>query len=273
MYYPELFVQLLTYFDTGVDGVAHVATDVSFNPNPNQVVPPVVRGVRNALEAANESGSVKRFVYTSSSIAAVHPTPDTKFHVDSSSWNEIDLRDAWAPPPYEASRAFPVYGASKVEGERAAWDFMKTENPEFILNTVLPNLNVGPRLNPKQGGSTSGWVQGLFEGDEQFTQMMLQFPPQYHVDVRDTAAIHVAALLEDDVKGERLFAFAEPYNYSMIVDILKKIDPSRSFPAAPENEGVDLSTVDTARAEELLKRMGRDHFISFEQSLQEQLKL
>lgn len=258
---------------TGVDGILHTASDVSFNPDPNKVVPQVVQGLINILEAAAKTPSVTRFVHTSSSIAAVRPTPNERFHVDSDSWNELDIRDAWAPPPYEPSRAFSVYGASKVEAERASWDFVKTKNPNFILNCVLPNFAVGPRLNISQHGSTSGWVRGLYEGESVGTEHMLTFPPQWSVDVRDVARAHVSALLEADVQNERLFAFAEPYNYSRIVEVLKKVDPSRQdYPPSPENEGQDLSTVDNIRVIELLKRDGREGFITLEQSLREQLQ-
>lgn len=258
---------------TGCDGVLHTATDVSFNPDPHKVVPLVVNGTVNLLEAAASTSSVKRVVYTSSSIAAVRPTSNKRFHVDSNSWNEADLKDAWAPPPYESSRSFAVYGASKVEAERACWSFVKEKHPGFTLNTILPNFAVGPRLNSEQAGSTSGWVRGLYQGNSEDTETMLTFPPQYSVDVRDVARAHVSALLEADVKNERLFAFAEPYNYSRIVKILKDIDPSQQdYPPPPEGEGDDLSTVDNARVIELLKRSGGQGFIPLEQSIREQLE-
>ena len=257
----------------GATGIIHVATDVSFDSDPNKVVPYVVQGMLNILQAAANTPTLKRFVYTSSSIAAVHPTPNEVFHVDSTSWNEVDARDAWAPPPYLPERAFAVYGASKVEAEKVGWEFMKAEDRHFVLNTVLPNFANGPILNPKQPGSTAGWVRGLYNRNEEYTEMMRNFPPQWAVDVRDVARLHVAALLEADVQNERLFAFAEPYNYSKIVETLKKVDPSRQDYRPPvENEGEDLSTVDTARAVELLKRMGRPGFASLEESLGAQLK-
>ena len=37
-------------------------------------------------------------------------------------------------------------------------------------------------------------------------------PPQYYVDVRDTARLHVIALVDSDCNGQRLFAFAGPFN-------------------------------------------------------------
>ncbi|KAF2160923.1 hypothetical protein M409DRAFT_28531 [Zasmidium cellare ATCC 36951] len=253
----------------GADGVVHLASDLSFNPDPNVTVTATVEGLRNALTAASSVPSVQRFVYTSSSIAAVKPTPNKQFQVDSNSWNEEDLKLAWAPPPYEPSRAFSVYGASKVASERLAWDFTKAV--KFDFNTVLPNMNVGRILDPSQSASTAGWVKGLYDGDEGASQILQGFPPQYYIDVEDCALIHVAALLEPDVKDERLFAFARPFNYHDLMETLKQIDPSRTQYPPALNDNRDLSKVANGRALELLKRYGRTDFKDLEISLKEQL--
>ena len=93
----------------------------------------------------------------------------------------------------------------------------------------------------------------------------------YMVNVDDQARLHVAALLKEDVRGERLFAFAEPINYSTIVAALKKVNPGKTeYLAPPENEGRDLSTVSTGRAVEMLRRAGRSGFIGLEESLRVQ---
>lgn len=55
----------------GVDVVIHVASDTTFSDDPKQVVDGVVKGTRNFLEASKKAGSVKRFVLTSSSTAAL----------------------------------------------------------------------------------------------------------------------------------------------------------------------------------------------------------
>ena len=230
------------------------------------------RGVQNALEAAARTPTVKRFVLTSSSTAAVHSTPNVKFNVTEDSWNEVDVKTAWEPPPYDFSRASAVYGASKVQGERAAWKFMQERNPSFVLNTVLPSVNLGPVLSSKQGGSSAGLVNGLKAGDQMSTTMLRDvMAPTYMVNVEDTARLHCAVLLEEDVRSERLFGFAEPINYSIIVAALKEIDPSKvDYPAPPDNEGRDLSSISTDRAIELLKRSGRQGFIGLEESLRSQ---
>jgi nucleoside-diphosphate-sugar epimerase len=54
------------------------------SPDPNAVIPKVVAGVLNVLEAASKHASVKRFVLTSSSSAALIPSPNEKIVVDES---------------------------------------------------------------------------------------------------------------------------------------------------------------------------------------------
>lgn len=54
----------------GVDAVIHVASDTTFNDNPEEVINGVVHGVEAFLAAANKEQSVKRFVLTSSSTAS-----------------------------------------------------------------------------------------------------------------------------------------------------------------------------------------------------------
>ena len=89
------------------------------------------------------------------------------------------------------------------------------------------------------------------------------------VNVKDVARLHVAALVEPDVQRERLFAFAEPFNYNDVMRTLRKLDPKRKIPGDIEDDSRDFSTVDTKRSVELLKRMGRDGFTGLEDSVRE----
>lgn len=52
----------------GCDGVVHTASPVTMSPDPNEVVTPAINTLVAALEAAAATSSVKRFVFTSSSI-------------------------------------------------------------------------------------------------------------------------------------------------------------------------------------------------------------
>ena len=54
------------------------------NSDPKVVIPNVVAGTLNPLEAASKHESVKRFVLTSSSAAALIPRPNEEIIVDES---------------------------------------------------------------------------------------------------------------------------------------------------------------------------------------------
>lgn len=92
---------------------------------------------------------------------------------------------------------------------------------------------------------------------------------EHFVDVRDTARFHVIALVNPAVKSERLFAYAEPYNWSKILDILRKAYPTRKWPDNIPDELKDLCTLTKARsrATELLQELDRKDFITLEESI------
>lgn len=157
-----------------------------------------------------------------------------------------------------------------MEGEQAAWEFVKNEKPQFVLNCVNPNFNIGEKLEPNAPGSTAGWVANMYKGDENMIKMLQSFPPQFYIDVKDDARLHVAALTHEDVANERLLGFAGPFNYQTWVDVLKKIDPSKSYPPATSDDK-DLSTYEQGRSVELLKRFGQDGWTPLETSVRELL--
>lgn len=265
----------LDAFDAAMDdvhAVAHVASNLTFDSDPNKVIPEVIASVQHIMQTAAKHKSVTRFVYTSSSTAATLPVPNTKFAINSESWNDASVEAAWLPPPYE-NRQMDVYAASKTQGEREAWKFVSDNKPRFVLNAVLPDFNLGPVLHSKQPASSAGYPRRVFHSQDQQSLALLQsLPPQYFVDVVDTALLHVAALTEEDVQNERLFGYAQTFNFNDWLSYFRKWAPEKQWPEDDPTQGQDLSTVDTKRAEELLKRFGRNGWTSFEDSLRETVK-
>jgi nucleoside-diphosphate-sugar epimerase len=154
-------------FDNAVEGVsaiAHVASIVSFDPNPHRVVPPVVASVTSLLDAAKKEPSVKEFVFTSSVVAVTMPTPDNKAHVGSDTYNDLAVQLAWAPPPYDPSRGFAVYMASKTEAEKALWKWCQEKSPHFTVNSVWPVGIIGEFLNNKHAESAAAWLKIIYDG-------------------------------------------------------------------------------------------------------------
>ena len=235
-------------------------------------------GVRSALLAAAKTASVTRFVYTSSSTAASAPKPDVKFRMDSSTWNQEAIDRAWAPPPYEgAERSWAVYGASKTQAEQEVWKFVKEKKPGFVANCVLPNANFGRILDPvHQPSITAKWAIDLLNGT---VDTLAGIPPQWMVDVRDTARLHVIAAIDPDVNNARLFAYSEPYNWLQLAEVVKKVAGPEKSTKVPSKEvlekvivpGKDISEVENEPAEALLEKWYGKGFTGIEDSVRENL--
>lgn len=149
---------------SGVSGVIHPASVVAFSPVPEEVIDPTVGGTLTLLRSAATQPSITRFVLTSSAAAGDFPRPNEVYSVGENSWNEVSVQGAYQEGPMQGMN---VYCASKVLGEKAAWKFVQEEKPGFVLNTIIPNYNVGPILDPKtQSGSSAGMFKAAFEQED-----------------------------------------------------------------------------------------------------------
>ncbi|KAH8689555.1 putative cinnamoyl-CoA reductase [Talaromyces proteolyticus] len=250
----------------GISGVVHVATEVSFNPDPQHVIPQMKVAMENILNTAAAEESVRRVVFTSSAGAVLIPRPNEEIIVDVDTWNDFAVQGAWDPNSPEDFRGALVYCASKVEAERTAWKFMEEKKPNFTFNSVIPNVNFGRILHPEIRGSSMGGVRELLKGEARVAKLLIA---QWFVDVEDTAKIHTIALLDPEVSSERIFAFAATYTWTEILGILRRLRPSNDkIPATPENEGHDLSKILPAkRAEQLLERFYGKGWTKLEDSI------
>lgn len=239
----------------GVDGIAHVASPVteSYQPDPQVVIPNGIRCAISLLESAAKEPSVKSVVYTSSQAACILFKPGERYHITADSWNE-ESKKAWTEP-IEPSwrRSILNYMAAKTEAEQHSFKWVKEHQPHFTFNTVVPNVNFGTVTRPDKLGcaSSSGLLALFWQGS---TLPVDIIPPEYFVDVEDTALLHVAVLTQPDVKNERILAMATPFSYNEILAIFKKLAPERTF-LDQVDEIPDQGTIDNARAEELLKRV------------------
>ena len=96
---------------------------------------------------------------------------------------------------------------------------------------------------------------------------------EYFVNVADNARLHVAALTDPDIKNERLFGFAEPFNWNDILRVLRKLRPNHKFSPDLEDNVTDESVVEQhGRAEEVLKRNFGQGFRGLEETLEENIR-
>ncbi|KAH7018697.1 hypothetical protein B0J12DRAFT_688386 [Macrophomina phaseolina] len=251
----------------GVSAFIHVASVLSWDTNPNNVIPPVVNGALVAAKAAASEPSIKRFVLTSSSWSTIMPIADTKIVVDENTWDDAAVEGAWK----EGADGKTVYAASKTQSEQALWKWVKENKPDMVVNTVLPAFNFGKALSVKHQGhpSTSDSIQALWEGN---IERIKNDVPQQYTDVEDAAWLHVVAAIHPDVKSERVFGSAGSFHFDDILAWMREQYPDHKL---PENfmKGRDLTEwKPRARAEALLRDVGRPGFTSWEDSVQKNLE-
>jgi nucleoside-diphosphate-sugar epimerase len=250
-----------------VAGIIHVAINTELPPNPEPYVPKAIEETLNVLRAASAEPSVKSVVLTSSSIAAV--AWGAKGNIPKDAFNEDMTKLAWDPNFEHPAKKFFVYAAAKTQSEQAAWKYVKEQQPHFTLNTVLPNCNIGPSLvYEKQGHpSTGGWPKTLFDSD---TSIVATAPADYFIDVRDTAKLHIAALVDPDTSSERLWGFAERFNWNTILAIFRKLWPERKFVEDLPGQGWDETTISTESALKTLKTVyGQEGWTTLERSIRD----
>ncbi|KAK7419023.1 hypothetical protein QQX98_003525 [Neonectria punicea] len=255
----------------GVSIVAHTASIMSLNPDPNKVIPDAIAFAVNALKAAYGEAGVKRFVFTSSSAATVSSARDKPgVTVTEETWNENAVKESWAEPPYGVERAGAVYAASKTQAEQEVWKFHKAnreKRPDLVVNTVLPNFNFGKALDPVNQGypSSSGLPVALYKGEVTFIHKLIA--PQYYVDVQDTGRLHVAAAIFSGIEDQRIFAFAGRFSWDQVLEILRKNEPEKKFPDNFSG-GEDPNEIQPRdKAEQLLRDLGRPGWTSLEETI------
>lgn len=262
-------------FDTaiqGVDGVFHVASEMSMSPDAATVIGGTKKAVVNIMAAA-AAHNVKRFVYTSSSSAVDLPPSASKDYVkrgrvDMNSWNDAAVAAAWSPDTPPELRGWMTYSAAKTEGERAAWQFWREQKPSYELNTVLPNCVWGRVLCPAHQGSTMSFIRDFWKGNYSAMQFLA---PAYFVNAGDIARLHVAALLDPAIRAERIFGYADTFCWAQVLSILHKLRPALALPELPGRETLDESEIVVRpRAEAILKSFfGQPAWTPLEQSIAE----
>lgn len=119
-----------------------------------------------------------------------------------------------------------AYIGSKKFAEKAAWDFVDNEKPNFTLSTINPVMVFGPvtyRLESLDNVNTSNAVfRDMIQG-----KMRLGIPPNSFqwVDVRDVALAHVRAMEVLEAARQRFLAAAGPYNNREIAKMIKENFP------------------------------------------------
>lgn len=195
----------------GADALIHTASPFPLvQPNnEDEIIRPAVDGTLRALEAAKTAG-VKRVVLTSSVIAVMlAPGAETRV-LDEADWSNLD--DPRATP----------YAKSKILAEKAAWDFVQTRGQDLQLTVINPGFVMGAPLD-RAFGTSLRVVQRILAAKDPMLPNF-GFPV---VDVRDVAAMHVAALSRPQTVGRRYLAGDEFLWFPEMATVLKTAFPGR----------------------------------------------
>ncbi|ODV96578.1 hypothetical protein PACTADRAFT_48413 [Pachysolen tannophilus NRRL Y-2460] len=213
--------------DKDIKFVIHVASPVDFTVKGDfeeNFLKPAVNGTLNILNGIkNFAPQVTKLVITSSlaAIADLTRTNDKSFICSEKDWN---------PFTWEQSKGniLSAYAGSKKFAEKAAWDFLKNENPNFTLTTVTPPYVFGPQVFQEATEKPNGSSKVIFElfkkKDNQTDPDAFKDPNALSVDVRDIALLHVLAI-ENDYANKRLFAVQGKFSGQEILNLINEHFP------------------------------------------------
>ncbi|OQO01317.1 hypothetical protein B0A48_12872 [Cryoendolithus antarcticus] len=205
--------------------VIHTASPFHFNVKDVQkeLLDPAIIGTTGVLKSiAKSAPSVKRVVITSSFASIINPFEgDWPSHTYSEKdWNPINAEQAVENPA-------AGYRASKTFAEKAAWDFVEKEKPNFSLATMCPPLVLGPivhYLNSLDGLNTSNQrIRDIMQGKAK--EEIAPTGTYIWVDVRDLALCHVLAGEKEEAANKRFFITAGYFSNKEIAQIVGKNYP------------------------------------------------
>lgn len=219
---------------------------------------PAVKGTTGILKSIKAyAPTVKRVVITSSSAAVLNP-PNHREVYDETSWSEI----TWEEGVQEMTK---TYRASKKFAEKAAWDFVANEKPNFDIATINNTYTFGPiqrSLPDLEAMNTSNHrirdiVQGKMRDEISSTAPVWTF-----VDVRDVALAHVRAMMVPEAGGERFYLVSGYFSNAKIAGIIREKKeyekllgdklPSRDLIAQSEDFPDDHWKFDTSKSRRVL---------------------
>lgn len=197
----------------GIRFVHHVASPfVTRMPTDRmELIRPAVDGTTRALEAAFAAG-VERVVLTSSMAAIAyghdkaHTAPFT-----AADWTNVD------------GPGVSAYTESKTRAERAAWDVAARCGRTADLAAINPGVIFGPLLDDDPGTSAVLLLRLLRGSVPAAPRIWLSA-----ADVRDVAALHIAAMTSPTAGGQRFPVAEPPLSILQYADILRAAFPDRA---------------------------------------------
>jgi nucleoside-diphosphate-sugar epimerase len=238
--------------DPPFEGVLHTASPFHFNiEDPKRdLLDPAIIGTTGILKSIHaHAPTVKRVVITSSFASILNATSHEKTYSEKH-WNPITWDEATSNPGNG-------YRGSKTFAEKAAWDFVAQQKPNFDISTICPPLVTGPVVhyfNSLESINTSNQrTLNMITG-----KMKSGLTPSgvyIWVDVRDVADAHVFALEKPDAGNKRFFVTEGYFSNGEIAQIIKEEFPEYKD-KLPDNlesdRPEDVYGYDNSRSREVL---------------------
>ncbi|KAF4624136.1 hypothetical protein G7Y89_g14037 [Cudoniella acicularis] len=210
----------------GVDGVIHTASPffLQVENNERDLIKPAINGTLEVLKSVQKNNpDVKRVVITSSFASIVDIFQGGR---PGYTYTEKD----WNPTTYEmaASQETPgaiSYCAAKTFAEKAAFDFVKENKPNFDITTICPPMIYGPGATDLKHLNTSAAdIYRLINGSEKTVPETNFFS---FADVRDVGEVHARAYESLEAAGQRYLCASSGYTYQQVADIIRKDFPEK----------------------------------------------
>ncbi|XP_031505895.1 dihydroflavonol 4-reductase [Nymphaea colorata] len=211
---------------SGCTGVFHVATPMDFlSQDPeNEVIKPAVNGMLNIMRSCLKAKTVRRVVFTSSA-GTVNIQEQARPVYDEECWSDVEFCRTKKMTGW-------MYFVSKSLAERAAWDFAKEHNLDFI--SIIPTLVVGPFIMPTMPPSMITALS-LITGNEAHYSILKQVQ-LVHLD--DLCNAHIFLFDHPEAKG-RYICSSDDATIFEVADLLRRKYPEYNVPT--KFEGIDES--------------------------------
>lgn len=225
----------------GCVGIVHAAAAVGYNKEtPQQVYDGCFTQNEHVVASAVKTGSVKRFVFTSSCAAIVHPHPE-KYVFTESDWCDQERDpEKWRKENIPTNRDL-AYAMAKAASERWMNDICAKGETGFDVISVLPSHVIGPLIctNHDQGWSWQNCIKQMLQG-KPYTKSAGGRMLWNIVDVRDVAISHRLCLASDTVKnGSRyILGAADPSAELFTWQLQKRLQGL--FPSIPVIGGEEM---------------------------------
>lgn len=203
----------------------HTASPFHFKTNDAEkdLLIPAIEGTKGVLNSIHKYGpQIKRVVVTSSYAAiadfgANEPAEAKDKTFDEATWNPVTWEQALKNP-------LAGYCASKTFAEKAAWEFVEKNKPNFVLSTVNPTYVFGPQAFEETVGDELNTSAEIINQLLKLNKDLKDWPKSEGpcVDVRDVAKAHIVAFEKDEAKNQRLLVTVERFTDQLILDALHK---------------------------------------------------